>query len=425
MQKAKDEAAILKLVKGGRPSTGAFAKLSLPEKTQYLKRLQAKERMDLMLGDAESERLVRAMEPQEFFWLVKDIGETDALELLLLASPEQSLFLLDMELWSQWSFSTEKAVEWLNYLLEAEDAQFYRLLQTLDFELLQLLLNREITVGGGIGDLSNDEERLTDWDHTFDGTFMITFRNPKHSQVIGRFVEKICRLDNPLYVALMEGVKSDIDLELEDTCFQFRSGRLADLGFPPLDEALAIYGRVRPAAFTLLGDKEQIPTGGPASALPVPVTGDTSLLQRALALVDSDQLYMELNYLINNALVAEDATLADTEALRLIVTRVYGYLNIALETLCGADVHQAGEVLKSEYLKRLFQLGYSLLLELKIRADQLSTDNYAGNKLLSGLKNKRPRFYRGLDPDAADGYREFRSVADVAAVDQVLRQLET
>ncbi len=413
----------LKLVKGGRASVATFAGLPLVEKTQYLKKLRAKERMDLIIGDAEGERLVRAMEPQEFFWMFKDIGETDALELLQFASPEQYLFLLDMELWSKWEFSENKAVEWLAYLLEMGDEKLGGLLQNLDFELLQLLLNRELIVGGGIGDLSNDEERLADYDHTFDGTFMITFRNPKHSQVVGRFVESICRLDNQLYVALMEGVKSDVDLELEDSCFQFRSGRLADLGFPPLDEALSIYARVRPASFALQGDKEQRAIDS-AATLPVPVNDDTSLLQRALALVDSEQVYQELNYLINSALVADEAALADTEVMGTVVTRVYGYLNMALESICGQDVKKAGDILMGEYLKRLFQLGYSILFELRARAERLSTENYAANKLLNGLKGKRPHFYRGLDADTADGYREFRSMADVARVDEFLRQME-
>ncbi len=419
----KNGAAVLTLVKGGSPGANAFAALPLAEKEHYLKGLRPKERMDLMLGDPEGRLLVRSMGEQEFFWLFKDIGETDALELLQLASPEQCLFMLDMELWSRWSFSSDKAVEWIGYLLEGGDDRIVELLPRLDFELLQLLFSRELLVGGGIGDLSNDEERLADWDHSFDDTFMITFRNPKHSQVIGRFVESICRLDNALYVALMEGVKNDIETELEEACSRFRDGRLADLGFPSLDEALSLYSRLKPAGFALEDGKEHLTTG-PAATLPVPVGEETSLLLKALALAGSDDVQTELNYLINSALVADETAFSDSEAMHQVVQRVYGYLNIALEHLCGGDAEKAGVVLSGEYLKRLFQLGYSILLEVKGRAEKLESDNYATNKLLMGLKNKRPRFYRGLDADNVDGYREFRSMADVARVGGVLRHLE-
>lgn len=419
----KDGATVLTLVKGGRTSAHTFANLPLAEKTHYLKGLRAKERMDLMIGDPEGKILVRSMEPQEFFWLFKDIGETDALELLQLASPAQCIFLLDMELWSKWSFSADKAVEWLGYLLEGGDGRIGELLPQLDFELLQLLFSKELIVGGGVGDMSNDEERLADWDHSFDDMFMLTFKNPKHSQVMGRFVECICRIDNDLYVALMEGVKNDIDLELEDACYHFRGGRLADLGFPPLDEALSLYARLKPATFTLLGEKEHLPTGS-VTTLPVPVGDDTSLLLKALALAGSDELSMELNYLVNSALVADETAFSDSEAMHQVAQRVYGYLNIALEYLCEGNVKKAGEVLTGEYLKRLFQLGYSILLGIKTRAEKLESENYAANKLLMGLKNKRPRFYRGLDSDKADGYREFRSMDDVAGVEEFLRHLE-
>jgi hypothetical protein len=40
------------------------------------------------------------------------------------------------------------------------------------------------------------------------------------------------------------------------------------------------------------------------------------------------------------------------------------------------------------------------------------------------LKNPRPRYYRGLDPDGIDGYREFLELQDVTAVADFLEGLE-
>jgi len=70
-------------------------------------------------------------------------------------------------------------------------------------------------------------------------------------------------------------------------------------------------------------------------------------------------------------------------------------------------------VLQGEQLKRLFQLGFSLVLALKFTAQRTETTDYASGKLLAGLKAKRPRYYRGLDADGIDGYREFRDLSDV------------
>jgi len=403
-------------------SEGEFAALPIAQKNSYLRTLGAKQRMDLILSDPDGRRLAAAMEPQEFFWLLKEIGETDALELLQIASARQCLFILDMELWDGWTFSDEKACRWLSYFMEGGEPRVHELLKYLDFEFWLMFLSRELTVVGGIGDLSDDEERFGDYDLTLDGVFMLSFKDPKQSQLIGSFLSMLIKLDNPLYTALMEGIKGDLDLELEEECQKFRTGRLEDLGFPPLDEALSIYARVNPASFELYGDKELRPAGECGGLIPIHADEDT-LLFRALALADSETLMQELNYLVNSALVAEGGAFAELENMTGVLQRVCGYLNIALEQLSGGDQKKAATLLSGEQMKRLFQLGFSIVLELKFAAQATETVDYPSGRLLAGLKAKRPRFYRGLDPDGIDGYREFKDLADVKRAADLLGQL--
>jgi hypothetical protein len=402
-------------------SEDQFTALSFEEKRNYLKTAAPKERIDLIVADHDGKRLAAAMEPQEFFWLVKEIGENDAVELLQLASAEQSVFIMDMELWEGWNFSHEKACQWLAYFIEGGEPRVHELLKHLDYEFLQLFLSRELIVGGGIGDQGADEERLADYDHTFDGVFMLTFKDPKHSELIGSFLSMLIKLDNPLYTALMEGVKGDVDLELEEQCYRFRTGRLEDLGFPPLEEALSIYARVNPDTFEVQGDKKLEPAG--EGSFLTPVTGrEETLFSRALALADSATLLQELNYLVNSAIVAEGNALKEPDEMADVAQRVSGYLNIALEKLSGGDERKAAEILNGEPLKRVFQLGYSIVLELKFAAQRVATTDYASGKLVAGLKSKRPRCYRGLDADGIDGYREFREMQDVTVMSNFLTQ---
>jgi hypothetical protein len=131
---------------------------------------------------------------------------------------------------------------------------------------------------------------------------------------------------------------------------------------------------------------------------------------------------MELNYLINTALVADQAHLVDTEYMKAVVERVYGYLNIALEYLCGSDEAKGVQIISGEYLKNLFRLGFSLVLDLKFAADKLEDSDYATGKVLSGLKSARPLYYRGLDADGVDGYREFLEIQDVKTMSDFLLQ---
>jgi len=396
-----------------------FRTLPFDDKRTYLNGLLAKERVALILDDPDDTKLARALHPQELYWLFKEVDVPDAMELLGLANARQCLFILDMELWKGWSFQEDKGVEFLGYILKGSEEHFLEILPHLDFNLLSLLLGRELIVAGGIGDLNTDEERQTDWDHTFDDVFLIKFKNPKHAQIIGSFLELVCRFDNPLYVALMESVSGEIDSESEEECYHTKSGRLADLGFPPLDEAREIYSRINPATFAPGRTKVLVQTGE-ATTLPRTILTGTTFLERVILRMDSELFRMELNYLVNTALVADQAHLADTEYMKSVVERVYGYLNIALEYLCRGDETKGVEILNGEYLKSLFQLGFSIVLELKFKAEKLTDSDYATGKALSGLKNARPLYYRGLDADGIDGYREFREMRDVKTISDFL-----
>lgn len=406
-----------------RLSEEEFRKLPFTEKRIHLDLALPKEKMALIIDDPEDKKLVRAMQPQELYWLFKENGFPDSLELLELASPLQCIFILDMELWRGWSFSEDQTTEYLGYILKGSQEHFLELLPHLDFNLLSLFLGREITVAGGIGDLNTDEERLTDWDHTFDDVFLIKFKNPKHADIIGSFLELVCRFDNPLYTALMESVSAEIDTESEEECYRMKSGRLADLGFPPHDEAINIYSRINPDNFTPGYDKELLQTSGVATLPETFLTGKT-FLEKVIIQIDSELFRMELNYLINTVLVADEAHHGNMDYVRSVMERVYGYLNIALEYLSKGDETRGVEIFSGEYLKRLFQLGFSIVLGLKYRAEKLAESDYATNKALSGLKSTRPRYYRGLDPDRIDGYREFREIQDVNNMSDLLEKLE-
>ncbi|SNB46104.1 DUF6178 family protein [Geobacter sp. DSM 9736] len=413
----------LTLIKGGVPTTHEFLQLPIPEKIGLLRHQPARKRLELLLSDPDAKQVAALMQPQEIYWLVKELGENDAAELLELATAAQYSFMIDMEVWEESALRTDVLLKWLGYLMEAGEDRLLAQLSSLDLELILLLLKREIAVGGGMGDLVNDEIRLADWDHSFDGIYHISFLRSDTARVVGTLLDIIYRHDQPLYLSLMTGVQNEVETELEELCYQFRTGRMADAGFPSREEAVAIYALLNPDHFVAAEDKLLVNEDG-AENLPEPLaTGDT-LLQRALVRVRSSELLRELNYLINNALVAEQASFADGAAIEAVSRRVYGYLNISLEYFAADDEKRAGTILVGERLKRLFQLGHSIVVRLGKRAGTLSSDNYATNKAILGLREKMPRFYRGLDPDLVDGYREFESMSDVRIMDEFLRKLE-
>lgn len=412
----------------GESSTAAkIAYLPLVQKIMTVRGLPPKERMECILSDPEAEKIVRALEPQEMYWLVKEIGVNDALDLLELCKPEQIGFFLDMECWEKYEFSASHFLEWLGYLLEGGERKIAELLTHLDMELLTLCLMKTVTVGGGLGDTTAQEESESEWDHTFDNCYYINFKEAGHSALLGRFIEIIYRENHPLYLALMESLKAETPGEVEELSYRFRTSRLGDLGFPAYEDAISIYARLDPEKFTP-SEERKLSLGHEAekASFQVSFSGE-SLLKRALNASPSEELLLELNCLINNAIIAEGAPPSDGEAVQGVMERVYGYLTIALEHLCGESSDSASKILEREHLKKLFQLGRGIILKLRDTAKTLSPEDidftYATNKALIGLKAEHPRFYRGLDPDLVDGYREFREINDVKTMETFLKSL--
>lgn len=421
----KKKATVIPLRQRHEQVAGESGKLPVAAGIESLREKTARERAEIILADKDGKELAGALQPMDLYLLIKEMGKEDAMQLIEFSTPEQFRFCLDMELWEKWSFSGKTAVEWLASLMEAGEERVMEQLSRLDFELLLLICKKELAVGGGIGDQLSDEERITEWDHTFDDIFYITFRDREHEQLMGRFLDVIFRNDHALYLGLMEGVKNEIESELEELAYRFRSGRLADLGFPELEEALSIFNYLDPETFIPGGDKQSFPVDA-ETHLPVPLPQGDSLFRRALALAGSERVYEEFNFLVNAAMVAEQASFADRETMETVLGRVCGWLNIALEHLSYGDVEKAARILNGEYLKRLFQLGYSILFRIRKRALRLApeTANHATNRALLGFRRKNPRFYRGLDPDHIDGYREFKDMNDVRAADAFIRRLE-
>ena len=412
----------LTLVQGGRNGKGLPGGL-LHGKLRLLRDLPPQKRLALILEDVDPAGLVAELEPQEYHLLLNEIGLNDSYVLLPLATEEQLTFCLDRELWRHDDYLPEKGIEWLDLLMAAEEEeQLVELLPHLDFGLLLLMIMHEITVGGGIGDLTTDDERQTEWDHSFDNIFMITFRNDKTSELVGRFLDLIFRTDKDLYLGLMQGVKNEVSHEVEEHCRRFRSGRLADLGFPERLDALTIYTMVDPESFHLEEAKKAL-SAERDPILPSLFRHDDSLLGRTLRRADSADLLRELQYLITCALVVEDADSDDDERAEAILLRVHGYLTIALEYLVWDDEARAVDTVNNDYLKHLFQLGYTLVRQLRRQAAGLKSDDHATGSVLTGLKADFPRFYRGLGAEGIDGYREFSDLDDVRTVEKFLKML--
>lgn len=233
--------------------------------------------------------------------------------------------------------------------------------------------------------------------------------------------------ENPFEaVRLLEAVRWEVLSELEETGYQFRTARLQDLGFPTLESAMSLFSRV---------DVPPSPAPGAQQAALATERGRVDWLEAAfqgLTEVESDNLVGEMRDVSNAALVAELADPGDLEALRSVGEMVRDYLSLGFEHLTGGDPARANDVVHEYPLKRIFQVGFTLTLKLKYRADRLMKAPLAvldeaplvfaeEAAALAALRLKRPR--RALRVEGAEPV-SFRSLREVAASEAILARAE-
>ncbi len=405
-------------------ANGKDAQLARRELRQRLVQLPPRKRMDALIESPEARALVRALPAELIYTTIQEVGLADATELVQLASPAQFRAFVDLGAWRRDRVDPHAVLTWLRAARGDEPEEFLRKVHGLDLEVLEYML-REFTQ---IHDLEEtpdvNPEGVTL--ETPEGRYLVELKVEGVEQAALRGLLNALIAENPFEsVRMMEATRWEIPSELEEAAYQFRTARLRDLGFPTLEEAMGLFSRV---------DTGPTPAPSTQAAL-APAQAHVDFLDmafHALSDVERENLEDEARGVANAALVAELADPGDLEAVRRVGEMVRDYLSLGLEHLTGGEPARAAEVVREAPLRRLFQVGFSLTLALKFRADRLMKAPLAqveGTPLLfpeeaaavEALRLKRPR--RALRVEGAEPV-PFRSLREIAASEAVLARAE-
>ncbi|WP_240360524.1 DUF6178 family protein [Pyxidicoccus caerfyrddinensis] len=407
---------------------GKDAQLAPRELRQRLMRLSPRQRMDALIEAPDARAVVRSLPPEDLYVTIQEVGMADATELVQLASPGQFRAFVDLGGWHRDKVDSHAVLTWLRAARGGFDdtEEFLRKLHAVDLEVLELLLREFSEV--------HDLEENPDVNppgvtmETPEGRYLIEIKAEGVEMSAVRSLLNDLIAENPFEaVRLLEAVRWEIPSEMEETAYQFRRGRLLDMGFPTLEDAVALFSRVD--------------VGAPVDTAKAPGTalaatgGHVDYLEaafRGLTMLERENAEDELRDVANAALVAELADPGDLDATRQAAEMVRDYLSLGLEHLTGADPARASDALRDTPLRRVFQVGFSLTLQLKFRADRLVK---APGAMLEGvlmvlpeeaaaveaLRRKRPR--RALRVDGAEPV-PFRSLREVASTEALLARAE-
>ncbi len=404
--------------------------------------LKGKDRMEAILSSDHPRDLFQSLPEEEAYFTIKEIGEQDALSLLSLMSPGQCQYLLDLELWKGYEIQPEKMERWLPLLLSCDAEAVGQWLRSLDIDTLLLILKKTIRAH------VKDSEEVTFLQNgrrsyfTLDGTYYIEVLKPSLQSQVEQLLKTLANSDLKLYWKVMNQVNWEIEAELEERTLHFREARLEDKGFPPMEEALSLYQYLNPDKLKKMLEQKEIHLPGVSEEVSLPsfsmvLKDQGTFFSLCLREIEEgpllNRLKMELTYMANQVMVADQPGEIDISTIQESLKKVGGYLSIGLELLSEGNVQRARECVDQIPPKYIFQVGFGASLELKWRAEKVwqacssekgtppSSLGSLWEERIKGLLRKRPLFY----DEGQIGYREFRTLEEIRSVHRDLDYVES
>jgi hypothetical protein len=324
--------------------------------------------------DAEApEQVVRQLPVQSLFMVVKQMGLPSCCDLLMMASLEQCRLLTDFDLWHGDVLNEEALWEWLALADEADSLEvLQKVLKCMDLKLVAILIGKYVEV--------KVFEEVTDQPpgpgfHTPDkgSTWVgITTENPDHHFLLARLLALIFETNTELFYQLLQTPAVATQSMLEEESFQERTKRLAAEGVPEPEVAASIH-----APYLLVEAQAELAAGSSHKVIE-DVRAVEPLLYEARShrcfadllrhVSDHEAIEMEFTYLVNAAVVRFGVDFSDQEQVLLLCEKMKGAINLALETLISDGKQSAVEVYRALGLQKLYRLGLSEILSLRVVA---------------------------------------------------------
>jgi len=384
--------------------------------------------------------IIQSLSPQDYFQLIKAMDENDVLVILESGSTDQWQFLLDLELWNQDQLDIAKASRWLYLLERADSDQLIDWLFTEGEELAHYFFSKVLKVI--FITEPNEAKMLPEGFFSLDGEYYLRIEDPAYREGLVDILRTLSIENYERYQNLLFELDSVIPAELEEEMYRLRNIRLAEEGFLPYEEAVAVYAPLEPSALNYKKDKspsDRITLDSeslrPVPLLPLAQTRTrNSFLEGAGKIRDPfllNRVRLEFAGLANQILSADRIAVIDTESIIASCDRAARLINLAVEKVCGHDPVAIEDMLRQNHLAALFRVGSGLILKLKWEAErwrktswfhrQGLEDYFWGErgKVLAGLLQKRPSYYAG--PEAKELYRDFEKLNELQDVLEVLQ----
>lgn len=312
------------------------------------------------------EKLIPELPEAELCFTAKAVGLGDAGWILAHATEGQIQACLDLDVWRDQAVDPPALSEWFAAFDDAGEETLVRAARGIDPELLYMFLRSRIAA-----QLKPNEEG---WEpepgsQTLEGQFYFrALAEGDDVSPVSRLLRALFEFDYWLYFRMLQALTWEDPAENEEFALRWRSGRLEDLGFPPWEEAMQVYGFLRPEDRLALPAQVNALTAG-GWRLPVwiprlPVATDARhLVFRAAASLDDDErraFFFAFIALANQVAVAERMPLGDAESTPRAIEKAAALASRGLEWLIERLGDDGVSLLRRVPVARLFRIGVNL-----------------------------------------------------------------
>jgi hypothetical protein len=363
-----DARRILALARRDRAAAGrAMEGLSLEEQVAVVCDAPVQRRAELLDLAPAPERLIPVLPEAEFCFTVKAIGIESATWILEYATPEQLVASLDLDAWSGHVPDRAGLDTWLDALAETSDPALLRSVDAIDPELLALYLRGRVAV---IRKPEDDEGwQPPQGAQTLEGQFyFVALRENDDVAAVLRLLHLLFSNDYWTYFRMMQAVIWELESENQEWARRWRIGRLEDLGFPPWEEAMSLYGYLRPEQRAAIGDavdaldisEWHLPVW--MTSLPEGRDSRHSIF-RTIAKLSAEErraAFFAFVAIANKVAVADQMDLSDAETTPKAIEKAAVWISKGLEHVAAENALDATHVMRRVPLERLFRVGANL-----------------------------------------------------------------
>ncbi len=218
-----------------------FNRLAQEQQIQLVLAAPWQKRRDIIMLAENARGLVQALPPQEIHMTVLQSGVEDSLQLISLTSHEQLRFLFDMECWRKDSLNATSIARWYSILAKCNEQKVLDWFEKADEEFLVASLKKLLKVTKIQQDTDISEEYQDMPAATLDGIYYFIFLEKDAYSSIMPIFNALYQHDRGRFYSLAEGIIWDSPPEVEEAAYAWKSRRLAEYGFPEIQDALSIY----------------------------------------------------------------------------------------------------------------------------------------------------------------------------------------